>query len=442
MAAAAVNRCFLSALRTHSRCPSRGLNSLAERTVSRLSSVVICNHRGAEGDTSLDRRAAGWDRKSGGSSFSRSPLLRSVSVGLGLCGVALLDSQKDEKENNRRVLVPGRFLEHILPSAQCASPFKPDSPRYKYNFIADVVEKSTPAVVYIEIVGRHPFSGREVPVSNGSGFIISSDGLIVTNAHVVANKRGVRVKLTNGETYHATVQDVDPAADIATIKITANNPLPTLNLGRSSDVRQGEFVVAMGSPFALRNTITSGIVSSVQRGSKELGLSNSNMEYIQTDATIDFGNSGGPLINLDGEVIGINTMKVTAGISFAIPSDHLRVFLDQASKRKNPWSGESKRRYIGVMMLTLTPSIIAELKLKDPSFPDVTHGILIHRVIMGSPANRAGMQPGDVVVEINGMKVNTSEEIYQAIRSSDKITMVVQRGNQLLRLQMTPEYTE
>ncbi|KAG8013363.1 Serine protease HTRA2 [Nibea albiflora] len=264
-----------------------------------------------------------------------------------------------------------------MPSARCASPFKPDSPRYKYNFIADVVEKSTPAVVYIEIVGRHPFSGREVPLSNGSGFIISSDGLIVTNAHVVANKRGVRVKLTNGAVYNATVQDVDPVADIATIKITASNPLPTLTLGQSSGVRQGEFVVAMGSPFSLRNTITSGIVSSVQRGSKELGLSNSNMDYIQTDATIDFGNSGGPLINLVSSWFG---------------------------------GSESKRRYIGVMMLTLTP--------------------------------RAGMQAGDIVLEINGVKVKTSEEVYQAVHGSDKLTMVVQRGEELFRLQMIPEYTE
>nr|XP_021328328.1 serine protease HTRA2, mitochondrial isoform X3 [Danio rerio] len=113
----------------------------------------------------------------------------------------------------------------------------------------------------------------------------------------------------------------------------------------------------MGSPFSLKNTITSGIVSSAQRGSKELGLSNSNMDYIQTDATIDFGNSGGPLINLDGEVIGINTMKVTAGISFAIPSDRVRLFLDRSADKQKSWFGESgwKRRYIGVMMLTLTP---------------------------------------------------------------------------------------
>ncbi|XP_029349502.1 serine protease HTRA2, mitochondrial isoform X1 [Echeneis naucrates] len=460
MATAAVSRRLLSGLRTHSRCQSRGWTGQTDRRGGRVSSVVTENHREGAGDTSLDRAALGGDSSSGS-------LLGTVSLGLGLCAAALLHSQSDRKENHGSISTSRRVLERILPAAQCASPFKPDGPRYKYNFIADVVEKSNPAVVYIEIMGRHPFSGREVPVSNGSGFIISSDGLIVTNAHVVANKRGVRVKLNNGDMYQATVQDVDQVADIATIKIMATvraagisgnspksnkagtipvfkKPLPTLPLGQSSDVRQGEFVVAMGSPFALRNTITSGIVSSVQRGSKELGLSNSNMDYIQTDATIDFGNSGGPLINLDGEVIGINTMKVTAGISFAIPSDRLRTFLDQSAKRKSSWfrESETKRRYIGVMMLTLTPSIIAELKMRDPSFPDVTHGILIHRVIMGSPANRAGMLPGDIVVQINGVKVNSSEEIYQAVRSSDKITMVVQRRDELIKLQMTPEYTE
>lgn len=387
---------------------------------------------------------------SSGEGSSRLPsLLTSVALGLGVAGAALLyHSKQDDSSLVSSVKRPSGLKESIQRSlfstAHCASPYKPDSPRYRYNFIADVVEKSTPAVVYIEIIGRHPFSGREVPISNGSGFIISSDGLIVTNAHVVANKRGVRVKLTNGESYNATVQNVDQVADIATIKINPRHPLPTLRLGKSSDVRQGEFVVAMGSPFALRNTITSGIVSSAQRGSKELGLSNHNMDYIQTDATIDFGNSGGPLINLDGEVIGINTMKVTAGISFAIPSDRVQLFLDRSSDTQSSWFGESrgKRRYIGVMMLTLTPSIIDELKMRDPNFPDVLHGILIHRVIMGSPAHRAGMKPGDVVVEINSNKVNTSEDIYKAVRSSDSINMVVRRGEDLLMLHMTPEYTE
>ncbi|XP_024860503.1 serine protease HTRA2, mitochondrial isoform X1 [Kryptolebias marmoratus] len=464
MAVSSVSRCFLSVLRT--QCQSRGAHAPGLKAVSRVSSVVVCRNGDLEG------RPPAWE---GGGRKGSSSLLRSMSLGLGIFGAALLDSRKDEQGDTKS---PGGFLGLILPSARCAQPFKPDSPRYRYNFIADVVEKSTPAVVYIEIMGRNPFSGRDVPVSNGSGFIVSSDGLIITNAHVVANKRGVQVKLTNGDTYSATVQDVDPEADIATIKITPKNPLPTLKLAQSSDVRQGEFVVAMGSPFALRNTITSGIVSSAQRGSKELGLSNSNMEYIQTDATIDFGNSGGPLINLDGEVIGINTMKVTAGISFAIPSDHVRRFLDQAAKRKSKLGQRidsfrisfrlslfflkkkvlyflvlllasrfvesgTKPRYIGVMMLTLTPSIIAELKIRDRSFPNVTHGVLIHRVIAGSPANRAGMLPGDVVVEINGVKVKTSEEIYKAVRSSSSnIALLVRRENELLQLRVTPEYIE
>lgn len=386
-------------------------------------------------------------RGSGGGGGRSARLAAAFGLGLGAAAAAALYSLRDEDNKDalqRTVAVRNLLIDSLLPTVQCASPFKPDSPRYKYNFIADVVEKSTPAVVYIEIVGRHPFSGREVPISNGSGFIISSDGLIVTNAHVVANKRGVRVKLTNGETYNATVQDVDQAADIATIKINAKHPLPTLRLAQSSDVRQGEFVVAMGSPFSLKNTITSGIVSSAQRGSRELGLSNSNIDYIQTDATIDFGNSGGPLINLDGEVIGINTMKVTAGISFAIPSDRVRIFLERAADKQKSWFGDSgsKRRYIGVMMLTLTPSIIEELKMRDISFPDVSHGVLIHRVIIGSPASRAGVKPGDVIVEINGSKVNSSEEIYNAVRTSDSLNVVIRRGGDLLMLHMTPEHTE
>ncbi|XP_065606322.1 serine protease HTRA2, mitochondrial isoform X1 [Cyrtonyx montezumae] len=343
----------------------------------------------------------------------------------------------------------------------------PASPRAAFNFIADVVEKTAPALVYVEIVGRHPFSGREVPISNGSGFVVSPDGLIVTNAHVVANRRRVRVKLASGEQYDAVVQDVDQVADIATIKIkpkvrvavrssslphlpSANkvpvfqHPLPTLPLGRSSEVRQGEFVVAMGSPFALQNTITSGIVSSAQRGSRELGLTASDMEYIQTDAAIDFGNSGGPLVNLDGEVIGVNTMKVTSGISFAIPSDRLRKFLQKEEQRKSSWFGnaETKRRYIGVMMLTLTPSILAELKLRDPSFPDVSYGVLIHKVIIGSPAHQAGLKAGDVVLEINGQATRRAEDVYEAVRTQQSLALLVRRSYDTLLVSVVPEVTE
>ncbi|NXN06909.1 HTRA1 protease, partial [Indicator maculatus] len=144
---------------------------------------------------------------------------------------------------------------------------------------------------------RLPYSKREIPVASGSGFIVSEDGLIVTNAHVVTNKNRVKVELKNGETYEAKIKDVDEKADIALIKIDAQvslsfcfhlqGKLPVLLLGQSADLRPGEFVVAIGSPFSLQNTVTTGIVSTTQRGGKELGLRNSDMDYIQTDAIIN-----------------------------------------------------------------------------------------------------------------------------------------------------------
>ncbi|XP_067414952.1 serine protease HTRA2, mitochondrial [Emydura macquarii macquarii] len=369
--------------------------------------------------------------------------LAGAGAGVGAGALLLLLWSRDRDRDP-----PAPRLPALLPRVRAAVPAPPapapGSPRAAFNFIADVVQKTAPALVYIEILGRHPFSGKEVPISNGSGFVVSSDGLIVTNAHVVANRRRVRVKLASGELYDAVVCAVDQVADIATIKINPKQALPTLPLGRSSEVRQGEFVVAMGSPFALQNTITSGIVSSAQRGSQELGLAGSNVEYIQTDAAIDFGNSGGPLVNLDGEVIGVNTMKVTAGISFAIPSDRLREFLQKGEERKSSWfsSKELKRRYIGVMMLTLTPSILAELKLRDPSFPDVLSGVLIHKVIIGSPAHQAGLKAGDIVQEINGQTVRRSEDIYEAVRTQNNLAMLVRRSHDVLLVNVTPEVTE
>ncbi|XP_037587377.1 serine protease HTRA2, mitochondrial isoform X2 [Cebus imitator] len=325
----------------------------------------------------------------------------------------------------------------------------PTSPRSQYNFIADVVEKTAPAVVYIEILDRHPFSGREIPISNGSGFVVAADGLIVTNAHVVADRRKVRVRLLSGDTYEAIVTAVDPVADIATLRIQTKDPLPTLPLGCSSEVRQGEFVVAMGSPFALQNTITSGIVSSAQRPARDLGLPQTNVEYIQTDAAIDFGNSGGPLVNLgalslqDGEVIGVNTMKVTAGISFAIPSDRLREFLRRGEQENSSCGINGARHcYIGVMMLTLTPSILAELQLRDPRFPDVRYGVLIHKVILGSPAHRAGLRPGDVILAIGDKVARSAEDIYEAVRTQPKMALRIRRGRETLTLYVTPEITE
>ncbi|XP_035672646.1 serine protease HTRA2, mitochondrial-like [Branchiostoma floridae] len=325
-------------------------------------------------------------------------------------------------------------------------------PRSKqFNFIADVVEIASPAVVYIEIQGKNPFTGGRAPTSNGSGFIVREDGLVVTNAHVVANKRYVKVRLQDGRLLDGVVTLVDQAADIAAVKIiNCNTPLKTVKLGNSSTLRPGEWVVAMGSPLSLSNTITAGVISSVQRGSRELGLRHNDMDYIQTDAAINFGNSGGPLVNLDGEVIGVNTMKVTTGISFAIPIDKVKEFLknvEEKEKAQKGWFGRGqvappsppKRRYLGVTMVTLTPNIIMELQERRTDFPDVRTGVLVHRIIVGSPAYSAGIRPGDVITSINGRQVTSARDIYDAVNSGQQLNITCHRGRTVHHLQVTPE---
>uniref|UniRef100_UPI00358F46C7 serine protease HTRA2, mitochondrial-like n=1 Tax=Myxine glutinosa TaxID=7769 RepID=UPI00358F46C7 len=334
-----------------------------------------------------------------------------------------------------------RCFHRLLPLANCAvsaPPKDPDSPRHRFNFLADIVEKAAPAVVFIEILGRHPLTQQQITVSTGSGFIVSSDGLIVTNAHVVAGRRAVRVHLAEGHKCMAYLVAVDQATDIATLRIDVKPPLPVLRLGDSAAVRPGEFVVAMGSPFSLTNTVTSGVVSSSHRPSHQLGISSKDLDYIQTDAAIHVGNSGGPLINLDGEVIGVNSMKVTAGISFAIPSNRVQQFLDDTKDmKKKPVPGV--RRYIGVTMLTLNPSLIQELRMRDPNFPEVSQGILIYRVTQHSPAYIAGVVPGDIVLKANGKPVRSAADIYTAVSSQPSLTLVVRRGNQEITLTVTPE---
>ncbi|XP_074520151.1 serine protease HTRA1B isoform X1 [Halichoeres trimaculatus] len=318
----------------------------------------------------------------------------------------------------------------------------PDSLRFKYNFIADVVEKIAPAVVHIELYRKMVFTKREVAVASGSGFVVSEDGLIVTNAHVVANKHRVKVELKSGATFDAKIKDVDEKADIALIKIDAPMKLPVLLLGRSADLRPGEFVVAIGSPFSLQNTVTTGIVSTTQRGGKELGLRNSDMDYIQTDAIINYGNSGGPLVNLDGEVIGINTLKVTAGISFAIPSDKIRQFLAESHDRQAKGKTFSKKKYIGVRMMSLTPTLAKELKERQSDFPDVTSGAYVIEVISRTPAEAAGLKESDVIISINGERITSASDVSAAIKRDEQLRTVVRRGNEDVMLTIVPEEIE
>ncbi|GJQ76790.1 hypothetical protein Trydic_g15001 [Trypoxylus dichotomus] len=292
--------------------------------------------------------------------------------------------------------------------------------RKQFNFIADVVETSAPSVVYIEIKDTRNF-----------------DFFSVTNKP----HSKVEVRLHNGTVYNGVVEDVDMQSDLATVRINAKN-LPIIPLGNSSDLRPGEFVVAIGSPLSLSNTVTAGVVSSTQRGSDEIGLKGKDMVYIQTDAAITFGNSGGPLVNLDGEAIGVNSMKVTAGISFAIPIDYVKEFLNNArGESKVPIEG-AKRRYVGITMLTLTPEILSELRQRNQPVPNnIKYGVLVWKVMYGSPAHLGGLQPGDIVTRINDKDIASAADVYNILGDKSirnlKITLI--RLGKELEIKVVPE---
>ncbi|XP_067305610.1 serine protease HTRA3 isoform X2 [Pseudorasbora parva] len=323
---------------------------------------------------------------------------------------------------------------HKGPCESNQGPTHPNSPRYKFNFIADVVEKIAPAVVHIELFLNHPLFGRTVPLSSGSGFVMSETGLIVTNAHVVSSTTSVsghqrlKVQMRDGDVHEATIKDIDKKSDIATIKINPQKKLPVLLLGHSADLRPGEFVVAIGSPFALQNTVTTGIVSTAQRDGKELGLRDSDMDYIQTDAIIN-----------DGEVIGINTLKVAAGISFAIPSDRITQFLNDSLGKQNKETRSVKKRFIGIRMLTITEALVEELRQQNPDFPDVSSGIYVHEVVPHSPAQKGGIRDGDIIVKLNGEPLMNTSDLKEALNQDTTLLLEVRRGNDDLLFNIEPD---
>jgi len=318
----------------------------------------------------------------------------------------------------------------------------PNNNRQRFNFMADIVEKVSPGVVFIEVQGQHMFGLTQ---RNGSGFVIRADGMIMTNAHTVSEVPGMRqqimVKLNNGEEYVAQVLYVDTILDLAVLKINAKN-LPVLKFADSSKARPGEWVIAMGSPFSLSNTVTKGVISNAHRKSAEVGL-NKPIDYIQTDAAINEGNSGGPLINLDGEVVGINSMTVAVanGISFAIPSNIAKKFVldfeeneKETAKSSSKWfSGaqkvpaQTKRRALGITIVPLDAQILQELRRHSWEFPQVSHGILIHSVIVGSAAHTAGIQPGDVIVEVNGKAAKSAEILFRELETTSRVTFSIAR---------------
>ncbi|XP_006629744.1 serine protease HTRA3 isoform X1 [Lepisosteus oculatus] len=430
-----------------SRCPSPSCPS--GYVPDRCNCCLVCAH--GEGDP-CGRKD---DLPCGDGLECKHPAGKRLAKGVCQCKLAYKVCGNDGKTYgnvcqlkamSRKALQQGLPAIIQVQKGPCESgPQHPNSPRYKFNFIADVVEKIAPAVVHIELFIRHPLFGRNVPLSSGSGFIMTETGLIVTNAHVVTSTTAVsgrqqlKVQMHNGDTYEATIKDIDKKSDIATIKVNPQKKLPVLLLGQSADLRPGEFVVAIGSPFALQNTVTTGIVSTAQRDGKELGLRDSDMDYIQTDAIINYGNSGGPLVNLDGEVIGINTLKVTAGISFAIPSDRITRFLNESHDKHSKELKAVKKRFIGIRMLTITPGLVEELKQQDSDFPDVSSGIYVHEVVPNSPAQKGGIKDGDIIVKLNGRPLLSTGDLQEALMNESPLLLEVRRGNDDLLFNIEPD---
>ncbi|KAK4748826.1 hypothetical protein SAY87_015412 [Trapa incisa] len=235
--------------------------------------------------------------------------------------------------------------------------------------------------------------------------------------------------------------NADIHSDIAIVKIDSKLPLPTATLGSSRKLRPGDWVLAMGCPLSLQNTVTAGIVSCVDRKSSDLGLGGIRREYLQTDCAINAGNSGGPLINIDGEVVGVNTMKVLGadGLSFSVPIDSVSKIIAQFRK-----SGRVVRPWLGLKMVDLNDMIISQLKERNPTFPSVSRGILVFMVTPGSPADRAGILPGDVVVEFDGKPVGGISEIIEIMGDRIGVPMKVvikRRKDQVVTLTATPEET-
>jgi serine protease Do len=323
-----------------------------------------------------------------------------------------------------------------------------------------IAERNGPAVVNISVTGstktgfdgvqgrgRDPFGDdpffeffrrfqqpgqqrgeRSVPTHGvGSGFIISPDGLILTNAHVVRDASEVTVKLTDRREYRAKVLGSDPKTDVAVLKIDGKN-LPVVPLGRTSDLKVGAWVLAIGSPYGLESTVTAGVVSAKGRS---LGPEDSYVPFIQTDVAVNPGNSGGPLFNTRGEVIGINSQIYSQtggyqGLSFAIPIDVATKIKDQIVT-----TGKVAHAKLGVTVQEVDQAFADSFKLDTPE------GALVANVEPGGPADKAGLKSGDVIRKINGQKIIASGDLPAVVgvaMPGDKVTLEVWRQGKAIEL--------
>lgn len=398
-------------------------------------------------DANRDKKANKWQRT------VTSLSLIAIGATVGVSGTYLAQKPQVKAQiaetNTDYAIASGDALRAI------AAPI-PDAPT-RNNFITNVVESVGPAVVRIDAsrtvrqevpeIFQDPFfreffgdrvpnaPERRVEEGTGSGFIISSDGKILTNAHVVAGADRVSVVLKDGRTLQGKVMGADPVTDVAVIKVEASN-LPTVTLGNSEDLKPGEWAIAIGNPLGLDNTVTTGIISGTGRTSSQVGIPDKRVSFIQTDAAINPGNSGGPLLNANGQVIGMNTaiIRRAQGLGFAIPINSAKNIADRLVK-----NGKVEHAYLGIQMATLTPEIKRQIN-SDPNASLTVRedkGVLVLRVIPNSPAARGGLRAGDTIIEINGQPATTSDRLQQSVSDTEvgaNLPIKVRRQGQTLDL--------
>jgi Do/DeqQ family serine protease len=328
---------------------------------------------------------------------------------------------------------------------------KPDGTVKAVASYADAARKAVPAVVFVytsqqvktpshpllsDPFFRHFFGdqlGEETQRRSGlgSGVIVSSDGYILTNYHVVEAADEIEVALNNGQKYKARVVGADPESDIAVLRIGANGQLPVITFAAADSIRVGDVVLAIGNPFGVGQTVTSGIVSAL--GRTHLGI-NTFENFIQTDAAINPGNSGGALIDSNGNLVGINSAIYSQsggsmGIGFAIPVSLARNVLDQIIK-----NGTVTRGWIGVEVQEITPEIADSFGLSN------TDGALIAGIMRGSPADKAGVHTGDVLLSVNDKPVTDSQtmiELVAALEPGTKTRLKLRRENRMIEVNVT-----
>ena len=300
------------------------------------------------------------------------------------------------------------------------------------GLLADLAERLQPGLVHVRVqrtlkADTPREDSGEPRRSTGSGFVIDPSGLIVTNAHVIEGAAAIQVRLADGKRFQGKVVGRDNRVDLALLKIEGATGLTPLPLGDSNRLRVGEFVLALGNPFGLEQSVSFGIVS---RKGAPLSVASPGFDFIQTDAAINPGNSGGPLVNVAGEVIGVNSMAARNGsIGFAIPANLVKMLLPQlATKGRVDWG------WLGVSISEVTEDDLDRLKLRE------VRGVLVRSVLPGDPADKGGVRTNDVIVGIDGARLESPRDLQRVVSSTPvgkRVRVVLLREGQETEVEVT-----